>query len=103
MNRKRDTKLLLRIVLRIMLIGIVVTLGVLTVTMPRISQPRSAFFLLIGLSFLAAGIFSDSWWADVFGMRQTPIFRQYGTRGARVVFLFLGLCFIVVGGASLLF
>src|SRR5215472_5546621 len=92
MNRQRGTTLLLRIVLRIMLIGIVVTLGVLTVTMPRISQPRSAFFLLIGLSFLAAGIFSDSWWADVFGMRQTPIFRQYGTRGARVVFLFLGLC-----------
>ena len=92
---------MLHIVLRVILIGIVVSLCALTLAMPRIGQLRSAFYLVLGLSFMAAGLFIDSWLADVFGTRHTPIFRQYGAQGARLIFLLIGLVFIALGGASL--
>ena len=83
-----------------MLIGIVASLGVLALTMPHVRPLRFAFYLVLGLPFLAAGLFIDSWFADVFAAHQI---RRYGPQEARLILIVLGLGFIGVGVAYLFF
>jgi hypothetical protein len=101
MNRQRGTTPVLHIMLRVILIGMAITLCVLSLALPQTHLLRSALYLFLGLIFLGGGLLVDSWFADVFGTHNTPLLRQYGPRGARLVFSALGLAFIAVAAASL--
>ncbi|MGH2482463.1 MAG: hypothetical protein ACRDHW_22685, partial [Ktedonobacteraceae bacterium] len=83
---------------RIIVIGVLALLLYLSnITTPHQDWFQVSFILAVGLLFLSWGLFFHSWFAATLGASNSRLILQFGPAPARVVYLIIGMLFLVVG------
>jgi hypothetical protein len=102
MNEKQAPPRMLRISIYVLFIGIVGLLLWLSIAPPAAYAPfqpwfRAALNLFVGIILTACGLFYDSWFAALMGAQNSSIILRFGPTRARIVYIVIGLIFLVVG------
>src|SRR5690242_8850079 len=64
---------------------------------------QAAFDLVLGGIFLACGFFYSSWFATIMGAHNAPVIQHFGPHRARIGYIVVGVVFLVLGVAGVLF
>lgn len=102
MSEKQAPPRMLRISIVVLFIGIVCLLLWLSITPPAAYasyQPlfRAVLNLFAGIFLTACGLFFDSWFTGILGVRNSSLVLRIGPTRARIVFIVVGLIFLLIG------
>ncbi len=102
MNTTQTSSRVLRIVTQLLVASVLVTLLVLSnINTPAQNWFQVGFILVVGLLFLACGLFFRSWFAAALGASNSRLILRFGPAPARAAYLLIGLIFLVVGVVDL--
>ena len=102
MNERQTPLRMLRIIIIVLSIGIVGLLLWLGIAPPIAFAPYQPWFwavlnLFVGIVLIACGLFYNSWFGAIIGAQNTWIIVRFGPTRARIVYIVIGLIFLING------
>lgn len=107
MNERQAPPRMLRITIVVLFIGIVGLLLWLSIAPPAAYAPFQPWFrtvlnLFVGIVLTACGLFYGSWFGALIGAQNTPIILRFGPTRARIIYIVIGMNFLIIGIAGVL-
>lgn len=98
MDTQQTPPRVLRVTMKLLVASALIALLVLSnINTPAQNWFQVSFILVVGLLFLACGLFFRSWFAAALGASNSRLILQFGAAPTRVAYLLIGLIFLVVG------